>query len=171
LVEGKITVYLPMIRLRSLSKEDVYEQTSSTIQNGMNSGVFVQSTSGIAKLSYLNDGRDTGTGRSTLPPLYASNNTSVTVSSGVGKNNSSSPIAWALIGVFGGLFALAVLAFVNYRNRQKRKDRDEEPKCNVVSLDDNTVASFTSPIAGRRGMAPSDASSVNDRKTGGGRYW
>ena len=168
LIEGKLTIFLPTVRRRQVSSNNVYEQASQALQSGMGSGALAKSNQYIVRLSYLNDGTNSTTA---LPPLSGTNATTIAVD-GSGSNNGTSPVTWAMLGVFGGVFALAVLAFAYYKRRQKR--REEEPKARVVNEipDDNEtiVSSSTTRIVslfppsrnGRGGVVLSDAASVDD---------
>jgi hypothetical protein len=181
-----MTVYLSTVRRRRhLSSTDVYGQASSTIQSGMSSGAFAQSNPAIVKLTYLNDGTTTGgnnTSTTSLPPLTGSNDGSTTItlnnSTGNKKDSSLTPVAWALLGVFGGIFALAILALTYLK-----RGREEEPKNFPVvneSLDDTTivsssttrVVSLLTPKNSRGGgVVLSDAASVDEDRRRKSRSW
>jgi hypothetical protein len=157
----------------------------------MSSGAFAQSNPAIVKLTYLNDGATTGgnnTSTTSLPPLTGSNDCSTTItlnnSTGNKKDSSLTPVAWALLGVFGGIFALAILALTTYlKRRHNKRGREEEPKNFPVvneSLDDTTivsssttrVVSLLTPKNSRGGgVVLSDAASVDEDRRRKSRSW
>jgi len=186
-----MTVYLSTVRRRRhLSSTDVYGKTSTAIQSGMSSGAFAQSNPAIVKLTYLNDGTTTGgnnTSTTSLPPLTGSNDGSTTItlnnSTGNKKDSFLTPVAWALLGVFGGIFALAILALTYLKRRHNKRGREEEPKNFPVvneSLDDTTivsssttrVVSLLTPRNSRGGgVVLSDAASVDEDRRRKSRSW
>lgn len=182
-----MTAYLPTVRYRHLSSTDVNGAASSAIQVGMSNGSLAKSNNAIVKLTYLNDGSSSGTvpsnstNATTLPPLEGSNNNSTITLNSTGSQHisSSNPMAWALVGVFGGILVIAIVALTYFKRRQKK--RREEPKNPVVHdiVDDTTIVSSSTthvvsllqPKKGRSGVVLSDAVSVNEETRRKTRSW
>jgi len=91
LVQGRLTLYLPLVQRRQLSSMDAYNQASNTIKSGMNSGALAKCNRDIVSLTYLSDDDSA--------IILLSNITNTPTNSSTNTNTFPLVIAWALIGV------------------------------------------------------------------------
>ena len=183
-----------MRQRRHLSSTDVYGKASSAIQGGMSSGTLAQSNTAIVKLTYLNDGTvasigpNNNTSNASLPTLTGSSNDVPTVTENK-KNKDSilTPVAYALIGVFGGVFTLAILALtyfkLRHKNDRQQHDDTESKDPQIIqneTFDDTTIvssstirdASLVTPKYGRYPASYySDSASVDEDRRRKSRSW
>jgi len=126
LVQGRLSLYLPLTQRRHLSPVDLYNQANSAIKNNMDSGALAECNHDIVKLTYLNDGS-----------VLISNSTDTAAnSSGNQKNTFPLTIAWALLGIFG-----VVLAGIYAKFRYKRYSQRSQSRGHFTAMgdDDNSV--------------------------------
>lgn len=110
-VQGRLTLYLPSVQGRHLLPMDSYNQASNTIKNEMDNGDLAKCDHRIFALTYLND-----------DSFLLLNSTISSANRIEEKNSLPLSMAWALIGILGGVFVgiYAKSRYKRYYTQQKK---------------------------------------------------